>query len=140
MTELEKRKSDFFSELSSYGAWDSEFTPNPYDPYSAITKVAELGEEALPFLIEICRGSKGSWDDPRLYGIYGIQRLGDRGAEGLTALEALIGADYAGKCAAVAIERVKPERFWELKLHTNTDAVEDLTQKHRDEDPPWACS
>ena len=133
MTELEKRKSDFFSELASHDAWDSEFTANPYSPYRSMEKLAELGEEALPFFIEICRGSKGSWDD-RLYGIHGIECLGERaGPTGLAALEALIGADYAGKCAAVAIERVMPERFWELKLHTNTEAVESLTEKHRDE-------
>lgn len=140
MTELEKRKEAFLRELSGDNAWDSEFTMSPYSPFSAIDRLAELGEEALPFFCSLSATPKSGWRDDRLYGIHGIELLGARaGPKGLAALEAALGADHAGRCAAVAIERVKPDRFWELKLYSNTNAVEDLTKKHRKEGtgPKW---
>ncbi|MFT3837978.1 MAG: hypothetical protein QM723_13410 [Myxococcaceae bacterium] len=120
---LETLLQKYRDERAAYDRFDSEFTPNPYSPWSAIEPVA-AHRDGPATVLQLLRGSDR---DELGYACHGAETLKDRCTPELLAqLEALTrhADSYVNSRAKQAIAVLDPERADALGFHRDQAGVD----------------
>lgn len=118
----------FWSEYHASSAFDSEFSPNPYTPGSKIDDLVALGPVVIPFLGSLVTSTQR---DLRLHGLAGLGQFGAATPSlAMEWIEGAINGEYDGLYAIFTLEKVRPERYWQLELYRRPEAVESIARRH----------